>query len=94
MTKPLCRCGNSLGTIAVVASMGGANWDKLGGGAALHVVVNAQEAHATNYTMYGQITSTFEGTVVCGGTWRGWLDALSGQCEQWWLCNTHHCCWR
>ena len=62
MTKPLCRCGNNLGTIAVVASMEGANWDKLDGGPALHVVVNAPEAHATNYTMYGQIMCTFDGT--------------------------------
>ena len=61
MTKILCRCGNNLGTIAVVASMEGANWDKLDGGPALHVVVNAQEAHVTNYTMYGLITSTFDG---------------------------------
>ena len=51
-----------MGTIAIVASREGAGWDKLDGGPALHVVVDAAEAHTTNYTWYGQIMCTFEGT--------------------------------
>ena len=43
--------------------MSGAFWTESSWrGGALHVAVNAQKTHATNYPMYGQITSTFEGT--------------------------------
>ena len=45
-----------------MASREGAGWDKLDGGPAVHVVVDAAEAHTTNYTWYGQIECTFEGT--------------------------------
>jgi hypothetical protein len=61
MANPLCRCDNNVGTIAIVASREGEGWDKLTGGPALHVVVDAPEAHTTNYTWYGQIMCTFEG---------------------------------
>ena len=50
-----------MGTIAIVASQEGAGCDKLPGGPALHVVVDAAEAHTINYTWYGQIMCTFEG---------------------------------
>ena len=51
-----------MGTIAIVASREGVGWDKLPGGSALHVVVDAPEAHTTNYTWYGKIMCNFEGT--------------------------------
>ena len=49
-----------MGTIAIVASQEGAGWHKLPGGAALHVVVDAAEAHTTNSTWHGKIMCTFE----------------------------------